>query len=143
MKSSAEFEKFNYQAQCTQLNKNTAELKSEQKTLVLQHNEMQQRYTVLKLSFDKIEKEYEQLSKKHQQQSINLERKHHAVNELNFKVKSSEEKIASLESDLSSANNKIHNLRHEHQFTLQEKASLEGQFKQLQSSLTLKNVGLV
>jgi len=136
-------EKSNYQAQCTQLNKNAAELVSEKKTLNLQNIEMQQQYTVLKLSFDKIEKEYEQLSKTHQQQSINLENKHHAVIELQLKVQSSDEKIALLESDLSMANNKIHTLRHEHQFTLQEKANIEGQLKQLQSSLKSKTVVLV
>jgi hypothetical protein len=46
------------------------------------------------------------------------------------KVKLSDEKTVSLESDLPNANNKVHNLRHEHQFTSQEKANLEGQLKQ-------------
>ncbi len=125
-------EKSNYQAQCAQLNKSIDELEAEQKTLNLQYKEMQQKYTTLKAAFEKKEKDYEQLSKTHQQQSINLESKQYAVIELQLRIKSSDEKIASLEGDLSSAKNKIYNLRHENQVILQEKANLEGQFKQLQ-----------
>ena len=136
-------EKSNYQAQSAQLNKNIEALESEQKTLILQNKEIQQQYTLLKLVSEKQEKDYDQLLKTHQQQSINLESKHHAVIELQLKIKSLDEKIAWLENELSNANNKIHNLRHEHQFTLQEKANLEGQFKQFQSSLKLKNVEMV
>jgi chromosome segregation ATPase len=146
LRSQLEFtltEKANYQTQWIQLNKNHEALESEQKILVLRHKEVQQQYTLLKLSFDKIEKDYEQLSKTQQQQVLNLETKHHAVIELQLKVKSSDEKIASLESDLSSANNKIHNLRHEYQFMSQEKANLEGQLKQLQSILSAKKSALM
>jgi chromosome segregation ATPase len=136
-------EKTTYQAHTSSLNKNYEALESEQKILVLQHKEIQQQYTLLKLSFNKVEKDYDQLSKTHQQQSITLESKYHAVIELQLKVKSGDEKITSLESDLSDANNKIHNLRHEHQFTLQEKANLDGQLKQLKNMLSAKKGALV
>ncbi len=136
-------EKSNYQAKYEQLNKNTSEFESEQKMLVLQNKETQQQYTVLKLSFDKLEKDYEQLSGMHKQQSINLENKHHAVIELHLKIKSNDEKIASLERELSSANDRVHNLRHEQQFISQEKANLEGQLKQLQSVLSSKKGELI
>jgi chromosome segregation ATPase len=136
-------EKSNYQVQCTQLNKNNESLENENKTLVLQYQEIQQQSSLLKITSDKLQKDYDQLLETYQQQSINLDSKHHAVIELQIKLKFSDERTASLESDLSNANNKVHNLRHEHQFTSQEKANLEGQLKQLQSMLSAKNGVLI
>lgn len=43
------------------------------------------------------------------------------------------------ENELSKANDKINSLRHDHQFTSQEKANLEGKVKLLQSVLSLKS----
>ncbi|CAN5408525.1 hypothetical protein BH10PSE19_BH10PSE19_03690 [soil metagenome] len=131
-------EKSNFQAQCTQLNKNNGSLENENKTLVLQYQEIQQQYSLLKITSDKLQKDHDKLLEIHQQQSINLNSKHHFVIELQLKLKLSDEKIALLENDLSCANNKVHNLRHEHQFISQEKANLEGQLKQLQSMLSMK-----
>ncbi len=131
-------EKSNYQAQCVQLNKINESLDAEQKTLILLNKEIDQKYSLLKITSDKIQKDYEQILQTHQNQSLNLENKNHAVIELQLKLKSSDEKITLLGSELSVANNKIHNLRHEQQFTLQEKANLEGQLKQIQSMISTK-----
>ncbi|MEO8402003.1 MAG: DNA-binding protein [Gammaproteobacteria bacterium] len=131
-------EKLNYQVQCAQLNKNNESLENDNKTLALQYQEINQQFSLLKITSDKLQKDYNKLLEMHQQQSINFDSKHHAVIELQIKLKLSDEKIALLESDLSCANNKVQNLRHEHQFTSQEKANLEGQLKQLQSMLSVK-----
>lgn len=136
-------EKSNHQAQCAQLNKINETLHAEHKTLVLQNKEIEQKYSLLKITGDKIQKDYEQLSQAHKNQSLNLENINHIVIEFQLKLKSCDEKIALLESELSGANNKIHNLRHEHQFTLQEKANLEGQLKQLQNILSAKKGALI
>lgn len=136
-------EKSNYQVQCIQLNKNNESLENENKTLVLQYQDIHQQCSLLKITSDKLQRDYDQLLETHQQQSINFDSKHNAVIEFQLKLKLSDEKIASLESDLSCANNKVHNLRHEHQFTSQEKANLEGQLKQLQHILSSKKGMLI
>lgn len=133
-------EKTNYQAQFIQLNKAHEQLEIDHKTLALQYNEMQQQHSMLKASHEKMQKDYEQLVTTHQQQSQNLEGKHHTVIELQLKLKSGDEKITVLENELSKANNKVNALRHDHQFTAQEKANLEGQLKQFQSVLLKRNV---
>lgn len=132
-------EKTNYQAQCVQLNKTHGQLEIDHKTHVLQYNEMQQQHSILKASHEKMQKDYEQLVTTHQQQSQNLESKHHIVIELKLKLKTGDEKITVLENELSKANNKVNALRHDHQFTAQEKANLEGQLKQFQSVLLKRN----
>jgi chromosome segregation ATPase len=136
-------EKFNYQVQCTQLNKDNESLENENKTLVLQYQEIQQQCSLLKIMSDTLQKDYDQLLEVHQQQSINLNSKDHAVIELQLKLKLNDEKTASLESDLSIASDKIHNLRHEHQFISQEKANLEGQLNQLQAFYLQKKSALI
>ena len=132
-------EKTNYQAQCVQLNKTHGQLEIDHKEHVLQYNEMQQQHSMLKASHEKMQKDYEQLVTTHQQQSQNLEGKHHTVIELQLKLKSEDEKITVLENELSKANDKVNALRHDHQFTAQEKANLEGQLKQFQSVLLKRN----
>jgi hypothetical protein len=54
------------------------------------------------------------------------------IMELQFNIKSKDEKIVSLEEITIKANDKIELLRHETQFALQQKAALEGQLKQMQ-----------
>jgi hypothetical protein len=146
LRSQIEFifaDKCNYQAQYIQLNKNKELLENENNTLILQSQEIQKQCLLLKITSDKLQKDHDKLLEAHKQQSINLDSKHHAVIELQFKLKLSKEKTTSLESDLSDANNKVHNLRHEHQFTSQEKANLEGQIMQLQSMLPAKKGALI
>jgi chromosome segregation ATPase len=127
-------EKTNYQVQYIQLNKTHDKLEIDHKALILQHNDMLQKHSMLKASHEKTQKDYEQLVTTHQQQSQNLEGKHHTVIELQLKLNAGDEKIIALEKELSKANDKVNALRHDHQFTAQEKANLEGQLKQFQSS---------
>ena len=132
-------EKTNYQVQCVQLNKTQEQLENDHKALVLQYNKMQQQHSILKATDEKMQKDYEKLTATHQQQSQSLEGKHHAVIELQIKLKTGDEKIIMLQSELSKANDKVNALRHDHQFMAQEKANLEGQLKQFQSVLFKKN----
>src|SRR3990167_453628 len=111
--------------------------------LVLRHTTTQKEYTKLELSLDQMEKDYNALLKKYEEQSNVLESNHANTMELDIKLKLNAEKIASIENDLSSANNKIHTLRHEQQFTLQEKANLEGQLKQLHGILDSKRTEII
>ena len=136
-------EKLNYQIQCTQLNKINDALETEQKILILQNKEITQQYSLLKITSDKIQEDYAQISKAHQNQLLDLENKNHIVIELQLKLKSNDEQIILLESALSNANNKVNTLRHEHQFTSQEKANLEGQIKQLQNILSAKKEAVI
>ena len=92
---------------------------------------------------ERIKKDHNDLSTAHQQQSMNLENKHHSVIELQLKLKMDGEKITALDNELSKAHDKIHSLRHDHQFTSQKKANLEGQLKQLQSVLFAKKEALI
>lgn len=107
--------------------------------LVSRNTTTQEEHNKLEISLDAMEKDYNALLKKYGEQSNALESKHMNAMELNIKLKLNSEKIASLENDLSSANNKIHTLRHDHQFIAQEKANLEGQLKQFQSVLLKRN----
>ena len=110
--------------------------------LVSRNTTTQEEYAKLEISLNQMEKDYDALLKKLDEQSNVLESKHMNVMELDIKLKLNAEKIASLENDLSSANNKIHTLRHDHQFMAQEKANLEGQLKQFQSVFSVKKDAL-
>src|SRR3990167_3938493 len=110
--------------------------------LVSRNTTTQEEYAKLEISLNKMEKDYDALLKKLDEQSNVLESKHMNVMELDIKLKLNAEKITSLEKDLSSANNKIHTLRHDHQFMAQEKANLEGQLKQFQSVFSVKKDAL-
>lgn len=129
-------EKFLYQTQYTQLNKAYEALETEHKTLILQHKEIQKQYGSSKIAHDRMQQDLDRLSQQHQKQSQNLDAKQLAVIELQLKLTAEDDKIASLEKALSKANDKVHALRHDYQFTLQEKANLEGQVKQLQAILS-------
>lgn len=110
----------------------------EHQLLVLRHTNTQEENSKLEISLDQMEKDYNALLKKYEQQTSVFESKNTIAMELSIKLKLNIEKITSLENDLSSANNKIHILRHEQQFTLQEKANLEGQLKQMQNMILVK-----
>lgn len=55
----------------------------------------------------------------------------HSILELQLNIQLKDEKIDSVEGSINKANDKIESLRHESEFIMQEKASLEGQLKQL------------
>ena len=89
----------------------------------------------LKISHDQLQQNHEKLSQQYQEQSQQLKAKQHTIIELQVTLKTSTNKMSGLEETLQKANDKVDTLRHELQFISQEKANLEGQFKQLQTML--------
>ncbi len=99
------------------------------------HNDFVLQQSPLKIAHDQLQQEHEKLSQQYQQQAQQLEAKQHTLIELQVTLKTDANKIAELVDTLQKANDKVDTLRHELQFISQEKANLEGQFKQLQTML--------
>lgn len=99
------------------------------------HNALVLQQSPLKIAHDQLQQDHKKLSQQYQQQAQQLETKQHAIIELQVTLKTDANKIAGLEETLKKANDKIDTLRHELLFVSQEKANLEGQFKQLQTML--------
>jgi chromosome segregation ATPase len=89
----------------------------------------------IKIQYRSLSQDHSRLTQQHQEQLHNFELTKQSYTELQIKLKSYEEKIASLESALSKSDNKIQIIRDDYNFVMQEKANLEGQVKQLQKFL--------
>ena len=111
------------------------QLRQTHTTLEEVHNTLVLQQSPLKIVHDQLQKEHEKLSQQYQQQAQQLEAKQHTLIELQVTLKTDAHKIAGLEETIKKANDKVDTLRHELQFVSQEKANLEGQFKQLQTML--------
>lgn len=121
-------EKSIIETQYQQLRQANAALEEAHDALVLQQSP-------LKTAHDRMQQDHERLSQQYQEQLQQLETKQHTIIELQVMLKTDANKIAGLEEALKKANDKVDTLRHEFQFISQEKANLEGQFKQLQTML--------
>ena len=99
------------------------------------HNALVLEQSPLKTAYEKMQNEHAKLQQQYQEQSQQLAVKQHTIIELQVTLKTESSKMTSLESALNKANDKVDTLRHELQFISQEKANLEGQFKQLQTML--------
>ncbi len=121
-------EKSIFETQYHQLHKAHETLEKAHSVLVLQQSP-------LKIAHDQLQKDHEKLSQQYQEQARQLEAKQHTIIELQVTLKTDTHKIAGLEETIKKANDKVDTLRHELQFVSQEKANLEGQFKQLQTML--------
>ena len=108
---------------------------AEHKTLKQENSEIQSQHAILKMMHEKIQHDRDAIKEKNQAQLTELTALQHTVMELQFNMKSRDEKISSQEGVIVRANDKIETLRHENQFALQEKAGLEGQLKQMQAML--------
>lgn len=128
-------EKSACQAQYGQLEKVHESLVAEHKTLATQYAEINRQHDFLKAAHDKIQHDYDAIRAQNQEHSNELTVLQRTIIELELNIKSRDEKIALLEEMISKSNDKIEALRQENQFALQEKASLEGQLKQLQVML--------
>ena len=117
-----------FETQYQQLRQTHAVLEETHNTLVIQQSP-------LKIAHDRLQQDHEKLSQQYQEQSQQLEAKQHTIIELQVTLKTDTHKINGLEETLKKGNDKIDTLRHELQFISQEKANLEGQFKQLQTML--------
>jgi chromosome segregation ATPase len=134
--NAATSEKFAYQAQHDQLAKMYESQVTEHRTLTTQHAEINSQHEFLKIAHGKIQHDHDVLKEQNQAQAAELMTIQRTAIELRLNIKSRDEKIASLEEALARGNDKIETLRHENQFALQEKASLEGQLKQMQTMLS-------
>lgn len=131
-------EKSVYQSQYEQLAKAHESLMVEHKTLKQENAEINSQHEVLKIMHDKIRHDHDSMTEKSQAQFTELTALQHTVIELKLNITLRDEKIALLEKDIARANDKIETLRDENQFAIQEKASLEGQLKQMQAMLPSK-----
>lgn len=122
-------EKTIFETQYQQLRQAHASLEEAHNALVLQQSP-------LKMAQDQLQLAHKKLSQQYQQQAQQLEAKQHTIIELQVTLKTDANKMVALEENLTKANDKIESLRHEFQFISQEKANLEGQFKQLQTMLS-------
>lgn len=138
--NTATSEKSAYQAQYDHLTKVHESLVVEHKILTTQHAEINSQHEFLKIAHGKIQYDYDSLKEQNQTKVDELTTLHRTAMELQLNIKSRNEKIASLEEAISRSNDKIETLRHESQFTLQEKAGLEGQLKHMQTMLSSKKV---
>lgn len=141
--NAASNEKLALQAQHDQLAKAHELVGKEHATLTTQHVQIQGQYESLKIVYSKIQNNYDVLNTQNQAQMAELTALQHAIMELQFNIKSRDEKIVSLEELIVRSNDKIEILRHENQFSLQEKASLQGQLHQMQSMLSSSKIQAV
>jgi chromosome segregation ATPase len=126
------------EAQYEQLAKAHESLMAEHKTLKQENTEIHSQHEVLKIMHDKIRHDHDLMKEKNQAQFAELTALQHTVIELKLNITIRNEKIALLEKDMARANDKVETLRDENQFSLQEKANLEGQIKQMQAMLSSK-----
>lgn len=125
-------EKSSIQAQHDQLAKAHESLGKEHTTLTNQYVQIQGQYESLKIVHGNVQHDHDAFNTKNEVYAAENKALQHTIIELQLNIQLKDEKIASLESSFNKANDKIESLRHESQFIMQEKASLEGQLKQLQ-----------
>jgi septal ring factor EnvC (AmiA/AmiB activator) len=127
-------EKYAYQAQYEQLAKSHESLMAEHEMLKQQEAEIRSQYEILKITCNKNQQDYEILKGENKAYVAELTALQHTTLELQFSIKSKDEKISFQEGAIAKANDKIGTLRHEYQFALHEKSVFEGQLKQALSS---------
>jgi chromosome segregation ATPase len=102
--------------------------------------EWQRQHELIKIKNEKTQHEYDEIKSQHQTQTAELTALKQIAMELKLSLKTKDERITFLEESLTRANEKIETLRHDSQFVLQEKASLEGQLKQMNTILSSKKI---
>lgn len=130
-------EKSTYQAKYEQFKKENTLLEKKCLNFSQENKKIESLYEELKLKQAELQKNNHRLSKQHQEKHDDSEHKRATIIELEIKLTAREDRIISLTKELSAANDKIQSLRHDQQFVSQEKAYLEGQLKQLQTSIPL------
>lgn len=136
--------------QIEQLKSQLMTLQSESRQLSQAHENLNTAHQKLKLTHDELVKSHQELS--HSESQINssyqtllaqqekleraTENKADEIIELKAQIKSANNKNHDLESSLSKSDNKIQQLRHELETAKHEKVFLEGQFEQLQKTMS-------
>lgn len=129
-------EKSQYQTQYDNLNKTHQQLQTEQEKKSESLEKLQEQHQQLSFAYQALEKQYRKFTEKYHQQTDLFKTKELALTKAQIKLNISNEKIESLEKALSKAENKIESLRQDVDFVSHEKANLEGQLKQLQTTLS-------
>ncbi|MBV9576837.1 MAG: DNA-binding protein [Gammaproteobacteria bacterium] len=136
----ASSEKAALYAQHEQLSLTHTTLTADYKTLLTQYTEANSQLDASKIQYDKLQQEHTNIKEQQAAQMIQITTQQQTMIELQLTLKITQEKMTSLETLLSKANDKIDTLRHELQFALQEKAHFEGQLAQMQLMLTANKV---
>lgn len=97
--------------------------------------QLRQKYTTLEVNYDRIQQDLSEVSQELSVQRQVLKAKHDELVECQLKLSVAENKISSFQKALAAAEDKIVTLRDDYLFVTQEKASLEGQVKQMQLAL--------
>jgi hypothetical protein len=141
-----------YEQRNSQLQQQIANITAEKSAYLAQYEQthqafekLQSSYEVLNQTAQEIQTKYHLLSQEHakliqqhQDQTHDFELKKRSVIELQVKFTTYEEKITSLEKTIAKSEDKIQTLRNDFSFVSQEKANLEGQIKQLQKLISIK-----
>lgn len=102
------------------------------------HEALNQEAQDVKTQYHSLSQEYSRLTQQHHEQSHDYELKKQSVTELQSKLMAYKDKITLLEKTLEKAEDKIQILRDDFSFASHEKANLEGQMKQLQKIVSIK-----
>jgi chromosome segregation ATPase len=124
-------EKSSYQAQYEQTHQVLEKLQLNYETLNKSTQETQ-------IKYHSLSQENAKLTQQYQEQSRDFELKKQSAIELQIKSVAYENKITALEKSLAKSDDKIQTLRDDFRFISQEKANLEGQIKQLQKMIPIK-----
>ena len=125
-------EKSFFQAPWEQTASQREKWKADYHTLNQAHQDIQKAHHSLSIAHQVLQHEEARLKQEHQTVTENITEKGKVVIQLQIQLKTTQEKMVSLESALAKAEDKIHDLRQDYSFVAQEKAHAEGQLKQLQ-----------
>ena len=128
-------EKTFLEARCAGLDKDCKIALAREAALVEEAEKLRQKYTILEANYVTLERDLGEVSEELRVQRQALEAKRRELVECQVKLKMVDAKAVSLENALSTAEDKIVNLRDENSFVAQKKANLEGQVKQLREML--------
>lgn len=115
-------------------------LSTERTAIITASKDAQNKNDAVNIAYEKLKQDYDQIKERAQRQAQEIEAKQHTLTEVQIQLKTCNEKITVLEASLAEADDKIQNLRHDYQFSIQEKANLAGQVEQLQNILSIKEV---
>ena len=133
-------EKTFLEARCASLDRDYNASLARETAVTEEAAQLRQEYIALKANYDTIEQNFSRVSDELTVQRQAMEIKNRELVECQLKLEMANTKIASLENALSAGEDKIVSLRSDYQFVLHEKANLDGQVKQLQTSLGIRSL---
>ena len=128
-------EKSLYQAQLEQIANQCEKLQADYHTLNQACQDIQKQHQSVSIAYQVLQQEEARLKQEHHTVTENIAEKGKIVIALQIQLKTTQEKMVSLEKALAKAEDKIQALRQDYSFAAQEKAHAEGQLKQLQQHI--------